>query len=54
MAENIKKSEITRLLCLLMLIHNHTYEVALHKIKREFDQAVISYLPVSENRAGRE
>lgn len=54
MAENIKKSKITKLLCLLMLILSHTYEVALQKIKTEFYQAVISYLPISENTVRQE
>lgn len=54
MAENIKKTKITSRLCRLMLILNYTYEVALQKIKTEFDQAVISYLPISETIVRRE
>lgn len=53
MAENIKKTKITSRLCRLMLILNHTYEVALQKIKTEFDQAVVSYLPISDYSEAR-
>lgn len=53
MAENIKKSKITRPLSLLIVMPSHACQAVLRKVKPEFDQAGISYLPLSENTAGR-
>lgn len=37
-----------------MVTPNHTSKVASQKVKPEFDQTGVSYLPISENKVGRE